>query len=290
MSPRLTTVCYFVIAALLLVTALLDIGPLLGVSNDANAILTILAGLLFIILHGGLAWGWRNLGVFVAITVAVSFCSEALGVATGWVFGHYHYTDLLGPKILGVPLLIQAGYVAMSYASLVTARVILNRLGTPRGGGFIGVALCGALLMVSWDVAMDPYQSTLGGDWIWEQGGPYFGVPFHNYLGWFGTVFVFMLLYLAYESRYPLPAPASTSRWFWSVPVFYYALIALGIIDVPLLFATLPNACPQNYAGSIPDLEVTLSLIALFVMGTPVALAFTCLFQAKLEPPPPARG
>jgi uncharacterized membrane protein len=290
MPPCVLSLLYFVIAALLLITALLDIGPLLGVGNDANAILTILAGLLFIILHGGLAWGWRNLGVFVAITVAVSFCSEALGVATGWVFGHYHYTDLLGLKILGVPPLIQAGYVAMSYASLVTARVILNRLGTPRGCGFIGVALCGALIMVSWDVAMDPYQSTLSGDWIWEQGGPYFGVPFHNYLGWFGTVFLFMLLYLAYETRHPLPAPASSSRWFWSVPVFYYALLALGIIDVPLLYATLPNACPQNYAGSIPDLEVTLSLIGLFVMGTPVALALTKLFSNNSEQTFPSKS
>src|SRR5712692_3697348 len=38
----------------------------------------------------------------------------------------YYYTDLLGPKILAVPPLIQGGYVAMGYASFTAARVILR--------------------------------------------------------------------------------------------------------------------------------------------------------------------
>jgi hypothetical protein len=54
-----------------------------------------------------------------------------------------------------------------------------------------------------------------------------------------------------------------------------------SVVIVPLLFANLPNANPQNYSGSIPDLEVSLSLVAIFVMGTPVVLAFTKLFQDK---------
>ena len=49
--------------------------------------------------------------------------------------------------------------------------------------------LAGAMIMVSWDVAMDPFQSTAGGQWIWRNGGEYFGVGLHNYAGWFGTVF-----------------------------------------------------------------------------------------------------
>jgi hypothetical protein len=62
--------------------------------------------------------------------------------------------------------------------------------------------LAGAFIMVSWDVAMDPYQSTVTGDWIWRDGGGYFGVPLHNYAGWFGTVFMFMLVYFIFASRY----------------------------------------------------------------------------------------
>jgi uncharacterized membrane protein len=104
--------------------------------------------------------------VFLLITVVISFAAEAIGVATGWVFGSYYYTDALGPKILGVPSLIQVGYVAVGYAGPMIARV---RLGATRVSGrvsILAVALIGAFIMVSWDVAMDPFQSTIGGDWI----------------------------------------------------------------------------------------------------------------------------
>ena len=88
----------------------------------------MLAALIFVVAHGYIALGWRNIVAFILITVAVSFTSEAIGVATGLIFGRYHYTDLLGPKLLGVPLLIQIGYLATGYASLVIARIILSLL------------------------------------------------------------------------------------------------------------------------------------------------------------------
>src|SRR5262245_42701976 len=102
----------------LAVIAILDIGPLIGVGPNANAILTLLAALIFVVAHGYIALGWRNIVAFILITVVVSFISEAVGVATGLVFGTYHYTDSLGPKLLGVPPLIQIGYLATGYASL----------------------------------------------------------------------------------------------------------------------------------------------------------------------------
>lgn len=274
--------------ACLLITAVMDFGALLGISGDTNAVLTLLAGVVFVILHGRLALGWKRLAVFAGVTVAVSFTAEAVGVATGWVFGPYHYTDNLGFKILGVPPLVQAGYVAMSYASLTIARVILGKLGPLRGWSFAAVALAGALVMVSWDVAMDPYQSTVSGDWIWHDGGPYFGVPLHNYAGWFGTVIVFLLIYLAYERAHPLPEPAGATacRWFWALPVFYYALLGLSIVIVPLVGGvSLPFASPQNYSGSLDVLEQSLTLVAIFVMGPPVVLA---LARLGLDRPPAA--
>jgi putative membrane protein len=100
----------------------------------------------------------------------------------------------------------------------------------------IAASLAGAFIMVSWDVAMDPYQSTVTGDWIWHEGGGYFGVPLHNYAGWFGTVFVFMLVYFIFASRYgeqPQEHLIQNLTVFWSLPVLYYALLALGIIYAP---------------------------------------------------------
>jgi len=254
----------------------LNLGPIIGVPDGVNAVVTLLLGLIFTVVHGGLAWGWKRIAVFMGITIGLSFTSEAVGVATGLIFGSYHYTDLLGPKLLGVPLMIQVGYVSMGYASLITARAILGDLGTPQGWRIVGVALCGALLMSGWDVVMDPYQSTISGEWLWRDGGAYFGIPLHNYVGWFSTVFVFMLIYLLYESWNPLPAPAGprASTLFWSEPVVYYALMALGLVITPVVDpAKPPIASPENYSGSLDAMQQSLSLLTIYVMGTPVIIA-----------------
>jgi uncharacterized membrane protein len=258
--------------------AMLALGGFTGISDTANAFLTIFLGLAFMILHGKMALGWKRLLAFAAITVAVSFTAEAAGVATGWVFGKYHYADHLGPKILGVPPFIQAGYAAMGYASLAIARIILGFRESPKGGSLVALALGGAMVMVSWDVAMDPWQSTVAGDWIWEEGGPYFGVPLHNYAGWFGTVFLFMLFYLIYESRWPLPVEQEGGPLFQSAPVLYYALVGMGMILAPWVGGLDSEiALPQNYAGSVESLGKSMTLMALFVMGTPVVMALSRL-------------
>ena len=255
---------------LVVLSAVLDLAPITGV-----AALVMFAGLLFTIVHGQVALGGRNLIAFMLITVLISFAAETIGVATGVVFGDYHYTDELGPKLLGVPLVIPIAYTAMAYASLTIARAVL---GVESGGGRpLAVALAGAIAMVGWDVAMDPGLSTVHGDWIWEQaGGPYFGVGIHNYIGWFCTVFAFMTVYGLWERRNPIAAPTgvAASRLFASEPVLFYVVIALGIVATPVIGATPESlAVPQNYSGSISDLNASMALVACFTMGGPAAFA-----------------
>jgi putative membrane protein len=280
--PGTATALLAVMIAALLFIAILDIGPLVGISDNANTILTLLAALIFVIAHGYIALGRRNIIAFSLISVVISFTSEVIGVATGLVFGAYHYTDLLGPKLLGVPPMIQIGYLATGYASVMMGRIILSLLRPVTGRAILAAPLAGAFIMVSWDVAMDPYQSTVTGDWIWRDGGGYFGVPLHNYAGWFGTVFMYMLVYFIFASRYaeqPQEDLIRNRTAFWSLPVFYYALIALGIIIAPLVGGiSLPYASPANYAGTPHALEASMSLVAIFVMGSPVVFALCRLF------------
>jgi uncharacterized membrane protein len=48
-----------------------------------------------------------------------------------------------------------------------------------------------SFIMVSWDLTIDPMMSTITGNWVWHNGGSYFGVPVSNFLGWYLTVYVF---------------------------------------------------------------------------------------------------
>lgn len=277
------------ILALVLV-AVLDVGPLLGIPGAVDAIATVSAGFAFSLLHGYLAWGWKNLLAFVAITLAISFAAEAIGVATGAVFGPYHYTDLFGPRILGVPPVIQIGYLAVGYSSIVMGRIILSLLKPVAGWAIVVASLAGAAIMVGWDVCMDPLQSTAAGDWIWRDGGPYFGVPLSNYAGWFATVFAFMLVYYLFASR-TIEAPRTdlqgSPALFWSLPVIYYGLMAFNIIMTFALGAvSLPYAASANYGGTPEQMTGSMALLAIFVMGSPIVFALGRLIvgRGKADP------
>lgn len=248
-------------------------GPWFQISNTLNSIITMLSAFAFMLIHGYLAWGTRNILVFLVITWICSFTFEAIGVATGMVFGQYYYTDHLGPKILDVPLMIQVSYAATGYASIMVARLILGIQRPFSKLSLFFTTLIAALLMVGWDVCLDPYESTVDGDWIWPQGGYYFGIGIQNFIGWFVTVFIFMFLYHLYASFFPEKHKTEYTKSFCSQSLIYYAIMALNIILVPWVGGVGPMASPDNYQGSLDDLIYSLSLITVFIMGTPCIIA-----------------
>jgi hypothetical protein len=46
---------------------------------------------------------------------------------------------------------------------------------------------------------------------------------------------------------------------------------------------SLPYASPSNYDGTLQALEASLSLVAIFVMGTPVVFAICRLFLDRTQ-------
>ena len=61
-----------------------------------------------------------------------------------------------------------------------------------------------------------------------------------------------------------------------------YGLIAIGIIVAPVVGGFADSvAAPQNYSGSLAELQYSLALVTVFTMGTPVALALTRLMLTR---------
>jgi uncharacterized membrane protein len=158
----------------------------------------VLAFTAFSLLHAGVKLGGRRTLIFFALTVVISFIAEEVGVRTGLIFGRYHYSDMLGPKLSNVPLLIPLGWFMMIYPSWVTAQALLRGLDLRGPLGAAALALLSALVMTGWDMVMDP-PMIAHGNWIWEDGGPYFGVPLHNYFGWVLNTFVIYLVFDAVD-------------------------------------------------------------------------------------------
>jgi putative membrane protein len=194
MIIRRLTILILIIYALLTVYTLVSL--FIGVPYHPlfTPLLTLLA-FSFALLHGSQNLGWRHTLLLLALTFAVSLLFESVGVATGWVYGPYHYTDKLGPKFLGlVPLLIPVAWFMMTYPSYVIAKHLVP----PIRNGWVWrllVAGLGAVIMTAWDLAMDPMM-VAGGHWVWEQPGAFFGVPLQNYWGWWLTTFITFWLFL----------------------------------------------------------------------------------------------
>ncbi len=127
--------------------------------------------------------GWRRAVTFFGLSAAISWCFEQAGVATGLVYGAYHYSDKLGPKVGAVPIIIPLAWFMMIYCAWIVAHVLLDGTSSPRSrGGMAARSLVAAMAITSWDVVMDPSMARAG-NWIWENGGSYFGVPMQNYVG-----------------------------------------------------------------------------------------------------------
>jgi uncharacterized membrane protein len=166
----------------------------LGVQAIFTTILTVMA-FTFALLHGSQKLGWKRILLLVALTFVVSLTFESVGVATGLIYGKYHYTAKLGIKFLGlVPYLIPLAWLMMIYPSLVIASQIVP-VNWKTGQWRSGVAVLGGVIMTAWDLALDPLM-VYGGYWVWDMKGGYFGVPLQNYLGWWVTIFVAFVLFL----------------------------------------------------------------------------------------------
>lgn len=125
-------------------------------------------------------WGLkRTLGMAGAVAV-LAWLAEAIGTATGWPFGIYHYTDKLQPQLAHVPLLIPLAWFMMLPPVWAVAYSIT---GAYRTWTFV---VCSALALTAWDLFLDP-QMVAWGYWIWAEPGIYFGIPLLNFFGWMLT-------------------------------------------------------------------------------------------------------
>jgi len=130
--------------------------------SPANLPLAIVIPLLFALFHGAVRYGWRGIVAFMVLCIGISTILENLSVLTGFPFGHYHYTDVLGPKLYLVPLLIPPAYFGTGYLSWVLASLLLDTDKRRDLLSRIAVPVVATFIMVGWDVCLDPGSSTIG--------------------------------------------------------------------------------------------------------------------------------
>jgi uncharacterized membrane protein len=201
-----------------------------GVPIVVVVALHVLPPIVFALIHGAMSYLWRGILIFFAICLVVGNIFENVGVRTGFPFGHYYFTDLMGPKLFAVPIQLGLAYLGMAYLSWTLARLILGGVQNPlKGSRVVTLPLVAAFIMVAWDFSQDPVWSTILHLWIWQQGGAYFGVPVSNFLGWYLTVYVFYQSFAMYLRGRSVNLGAFNSSY-WNLAVLFYAVSAVGNI------------------------------------------------------------
>jgi putative membrane protein len=185
---------------------------------------------------------WRTALTLGLTSSMMALGAETLGTSLGLPFGDYSYSEMLGFRVFGlVPFPIPISWFYMLLGSLV----IVARLGIGRDDSRTRWrwAVAAGLLMVAWDISMDPAMVKTG-HWMWGSGEMFrnlpgwlndfftrdlfYGMPLSNWFGWLLTATVIARVMLAIVP--PLQLQTAMSRS--TLPLVLY--LANGVMPVAL--------------------------------------------------------
>jgi putative membrane protein len=204
--------------------------------------------------------GARAANTFVAIALPLGWFAEEMGARYGWFFGSYHYTDVLGPCLGAVPVIIPLMWFALCYVAFILANLMVWQAPVDAPGGAIWwphtlvMSFLAAALVTAYDLGADPYMVFTLKAWIMTKtDGGWFGETLVGFVGWMTVAFTIVALFrLAVRKRAPQAALPALGR---------HTFVPLAIYGGSMLF----QAC----LGS----PIETRAIALFAMGIPLLAA-----------------
>jgi uncharacterized membrane protein len=253
--------------------------------------ISVAAAFAFACLHGSTRYGIRALVTFIVVCLLVSNLMENMSILTGFPFGHYDYTANLGPKLFLVPLLIGPAYFGTGYVAWTLANVVLDEADRRRDiASVVGLPLIAAFIMTGWDVCFDPTLSTVARDWIWRNGGGYFGVPLVNYLGWSLTVFLFYQFFAVYLAGRPGTVKADQPRTYWYQAVLFFFVIAVGYPAAYLGGRNVPVTDASGAVWHTRDIYETAAIVSIYTLLFVSVLSFLKIVRWEHAVGAPRRG
>jgi uncharacterized membrane protein len=212
----------------ILSTLLVPVPPLLGAVGSSF----LYVAFALVVLHCSSLLGPKKTLVFFAIAWSFGLVSETLGVARGLIFGPYYYN--LPKFFFGlVPIDTPFSWAVIIYvAYALTNQFVFGAIGDRpsrkltrlNAAGLIIVASAiGGMIAMNLDMILDPVAvSVQNPAWVWIGGGPYFGIPLSNFIGWFFVTFFAVLLFRSYETLKSEPIEGARSIDVY-IPVIYLA-------------------------------------------------------------------
>jgi uncharacterized membrane protein len=209
-----------------------------GRARAALVVATVGIGFLLSVAHAYTSRGPRAAGALLLVTTGGGLLVEAVGHSTGYPFGDYDYTGALGPRLLGVPLVIPLAWTWMAWPAWVAAARLTDRPWARAGVAGAGLA--------AWDLFLDP-QMVAEGYWRWRTTTPALpgveGIPLTNYLGWLAVAVTLMALLRAAIGADPARPGDDAPMYAMYLWTYTSSILAHGI------FLGLPASAAWGAAG-----------------------------------------
>lgn len=182
---------------------------------------------------------------FLLLSFFVGLLFEIIGVKYGVVFGGGYSYRASALMIGGVPLFIPLCWMIFIYTgySIVNFILFLTGRDKPEKNNnnyllLIFLIAMDGLAVLSIDLFLEPVQ-VAEGYWIWNRGGPYFGIPTGNFAGWFIVAAAASGIFRTFEYFFPSANKSGLELLLISLAGYAFIYASTLVYSVKLGFLNL---------------------------------------------------
>lgn len=176
---------------------------------------------------------YKYVVAWMLIAYIVTFFLEVLGSSAGLIFGPYYYGDVLGPKILDVPVVIGLNWVFIIFSLVLFSEWLVKdrfKLELNAKIEAILIALFTGAFATLFDFLMEPAAIGLN-YWTWTLTSDPMNIPIQNYIAWFLISFIFAITFLIIPKKERIKFKETPhSLWFVIIQVIFFISIRIVLL------------------------------------------------------------
>ncbi|MFH0735213.1 MAG: carotenoid biosynthesis protein [bacterium] len=144
--------------------------------------------------------------------VIITFIAEIIGTKTGLLFGRHSYTDILGFRLIGVPVIIGLNWAIILLGVILIANKFIKNI-------YLAAIAIGVIIVI-FDLILEPVATKLY-YWSWVNNT----IPLKNYITWFLMSVIASFVYNKLEIK--------TNA---KLPIYYMAIQAVFFVLLLIFF------------------------------------------------------
>lgn len=177
--------------------------------------------------------GWTDAIVLWAILGVYALLIETSAIFTGFPYGHFGYSELLGTKLFGVtPWTVFLAWTPLIIGAYAIARVCFRNA--------IVRIVATTVIATAFDLVLDPGAVRLG-FWKYADNSGFYGVPLSNFLGWLvtGSIAAVLIEIFLGKVKPLLRAPVQLASSSFLIVFFWTAISVFGAMLWPAVIGVV---------------------------------------------------